>query len=90
MKRRFKKTSVKETVTHFQKSGGEKLIVTDDGEDVIWNMGGKTREWDGEKTSDMVRDMDGKRLLAWVCNKDIGDAKARFIIEEQINEMYEF
>lgn len=64
------------------------LIVVDDGEDVLFNMGGeKMGMWKGSRTSVMARDHDGRKLLRWMLDKDF-DEEALEIIQYQLDEVY--
>jgi len=64
------------------------LIVLDEGEDVLFNMGGERMGvWKGSKTSVMARDHDGRKLLRWMLDKDF-DEEALEIIQYQLDEVY--
>jgi len=82
---------IKRQVNNYKKknSGGRALLIIDNGEDVIFNMGGeKMGVWKGTKTSEMARDHEGRRLLKWMMGKDFGD-EALEIIQFQLDEVYQ-
>lgn len=62
------------------------LIITDNGNDVIFNMNVDDGLWKGKKTSQMISDHDGRKLLRWVLRKDF-DEDACEIINEQLQEV---
>ncbi|HEC72387.1 MAG: hypothetical protein ACTSW7_01390 [Candidatus Thorarchaeota archaeon] len=64
------------------------LIVVDDGEDVVFNMGGERMGiWKGSRTSVMARDHEGRHLLRWLLDKDFNE-EALEIIQYQLDEVY--
>jgi hypothetical protein len=62
------------------------LIIVDDRSDVIFNMNLDSGVWKGVRTSEMISDHDGRKILRWVLRKDF-DEDAQEIIEEQLREV---
>ena len=62
------------------------LIICDNGSDVIFNMNFDEGVWKGTKTSEMVSDHDGRKILRWILRKDF-DETAVEIISEQMQEV---
>lgn len=62
------------------------LIVVDGGDDVIFNMNMDEGMWKGTRTSEMISDHEGRKLLRWVLRKDF-DENAVEIISEQMKEV---
>lgn len=63
------------------------LYLTEDAEDVIFNMGGKMAGWKGTKTSVMATDHDGRQILRWLVKKDFNEDCVE-IIQYQLDEAY--
>lgn len=72
-----------------KKQSKKKLEVINGGEDVLFSMGGKLEDWTGVKTSEMVCDPDGRKILVWVLKLDNIDEQVKAIIEDQLESAYE-
>ena len=62
------------------------LIIVDKGSDVIFNMNLDEGLWKGKRTSEMISDHDGRKILRWVLRKDF-DESAVEIISDQLKEV---
>lgn len=69
-----------------QKDLRSPLIIVDEGDDVIFNMNVDDGMWKGKRTSEMISDHEGRKLLRWVIRKDF-EEKAVEIITDQLREV---
>ena len=81
---------IKRIKKHHQKQRDQykPIIVVDDGEDAIFNMGGKLADWKGTKISRMALDHDGRRILRFVSGLDNIDEDIIMLIEDKLNGVF--
>jgi hypothetical protein len=64
------------------------FIITDNGNDAIFNLGGKLSDWKGTLISKMVRDHDGRKVLRFAMNLDSVDDEVKELIQLKMDEVY--